>query len=292
MRIDADTRVVALLGHPVEHSLSPLIHNTAFEAQTVNAVYVATPVRPEDLADAVAGLRALHFLGANVTLPHKQAILPLLDACTERAEAVGAVNTVVRDETGTAPILRGDNTDVPGFLAPLKETRASASVQGGAVLIFGSGGAARAVAYAVLQAFAPSRLTLAARSPDKAERLAEDLAAYDPNEALCVVPMREAGPMVRTSHLLVNATPLGMYPHTDGTPWSQVGDISPEHVVYDLVYNPEETRFLREAAARGAITVSGLEMLIAQAAAAYRQWTDQPMPVKTVRTALYGDKIA
>jgi shikimate dehydrogenase len=281
VHIDADTKLVTLLGHPVEHSLSPLIHNTAFQAQGVNAVYVATPVRPGDLAEGIAGLKALQFWGANVTVPHKEEVRALLDDVSERAAAVGAVNTIVCEDDG----LRGDNTDVDGFLTPLVDT-AGETLQDAPMLIFGAGGAARAVVYGLLARYAPAQLTLVARRPEQAETLAADFAAYDTQDALRVTTFEDAGDAVRESRLLVNATPLGMAPDTDGTPWPDADDFTPDHVAYDLVYNPEETRFLQDAAAQGATILGGLDMLVGQAAAAYEQWTGQDMPTDAVYEAL------
>ena len=282
MPIDAETQIVTLLGHPVEHSLSPRIHNTAFEAQGVNAVYVATPVRPEHISDAVAGLRALQLLGANVTTPHKEAVRPLLDDVSERAEAVGAVNTIVRN----GDTLRGDNTDVEGFLTPLVESVGDA-LAGARMVVFGAGGAARAVVYGLLDRCGPARLTLVARRPEQAEALAADFDGYDPTDALRVTTFDDAAPAVRDSRLLVNATPMGMAPdRADQTPWPNADDFHGEQVAYDLVYTPEETRFLREAAAQGGTPIGGLDMLVEQAAAAYRQWTGRPMPTDAVYRAL------
>ncbi len=281
MHIDAETQVVTLLGHPVEHSLSPTIHNTAFQAQGVNAIYVATPVRPEVLADGVAGLRALQFLGANVTVPHKEAVRPLLDDVSERAAAVGAVNTIVRDND----TLRGDNTDVEGFLTPLRDTVGD-SLAGAPMVIFGAGGAARAVVYGLLDHYAPERLTLVARRPEQAEALAADLEGYDPQDALRTATFDDATTAVRESRLLVNATPVGMSPNTDATPWPDADDFGTDQVAYDLVYTPEDTRFLQDASARGATPIGGLDMLVEQAAASYRQWTGREMPRDIVYEAL------
>lgn len=283
--IDARTTLVALLGYPVEHSRSPLIHNTAFRAQALNWAYVAAPVVPGRIGAAVEGLKALGFAGANVTLPHKQAVLPHVDELSPQAAAVGAVNTLVcrRQEEGRVTIY-GDNTDVAGFLAPLAPH--AGGLEGGSALIFGAGGAARAVAFALLSTYRPERLYLAVRGPGRAERLAEDLAAYDARGALRLVALDEAAPAVRESRLVVNATPLGMHPHDGGTPWEAADDFGAGQVVYDLVYNPATTRLLREAQARGAATVGGLDMLVEQAAASYVQWTGRPMPTDTVRAAL------
>ncbi len=281
---DAATQPVGLLGYPVAHSRSPRIHNTAFRAQGLNYVYLALPVAPADVAVAVAGLKTLGFAGANVTVPHKQAVLPLMDALSPQADAVGAVNTVVCRRHDGAVTLFGDNTDVAGFLAPLHPF--AGDLHGASMLVFGAGGAARAVAYALLSAVRPARLTVAARTPAKAERLARDLAPFDATGALRVVALAEAAAAVRAARLLVNATPLGMHPHSEGTPWPHAEDFSEGQVVYDLVYEPEQTRLLRQASARGARTLGGLEMLILQAAAAYAQWTGREMPLEVVRAAL------
>jgi len=284
VQIDATTRVVTLLGHPVEHSLSPRIHNAAFRAQGVNAAYVATPVRPEALDAAVDGLRALQFLGANVTTPHKEAIRPLLDEVTNRAQAVGAINTIVRD--ADTDRLRGDNTDVEGFLQPLDEAVGD-TLDGAPMLVFGAGGAARAVVYGLLTHYGPKRLTIVARRTEQAEGLAADFTDHDPNDALRVSSFEEAALSVRTSRLVVNATPLGMAPDRRGqTPWPDPEDFGPDHVVYDLVYTPEQTRLLQEAHAQDATTIGGLDMLVEQAAAAYRQWTGHEMPRDAVYEAL------
>jgi len=284
MQIDAKTRLVGLLGYPVAHSLSPLIHNTAFRAQGLSWIYVALTVAPSDVAEAVAGLKALGFVGSNVTVPHKQAVLPLMDELSPEAQAVGAVNTIVCRREAGAVTLYGDNTDVEGFLAPLHPL--AGTLHEAPMLIFGAGGAARAVAFALLRAYQPQRLTLAARTPAKAERLVQDLAPYDPTGALHVVPLAEARSAVQQSRLLVNATPVGMHPHVEATPWPDAAAFSDGQLVYDLIYKPEQTRLLRDAAARGARTLGGLDMLICQAAASYAEWTGQAMPVDLVRKTL------
>lgn len=284
MDIDAQTRLVGLLGYPIEHSRSPLIHNTAFRHQGLNWLYVATPVVPGEAAAAVQGLKALHFAGANVTIPHKEAVRPLMDELSPQAQAVGAVNTIVCRRTDGEVSLFGDNTDVAGFLEALRPY--AEGLQGAALLLFGAGGAARAVAYALLSTFRPSRLTIVARRPAKAEPLVRDLVAHDEDGALEVCAFEEAAAAVRASTLLVNATPVGMHPHTGQTPWPHPQDFSSGQIAYDLIYNPEKTRFLEEAAARGVVAIGGLEMLIQQAAASYSQWTGRSMPTEVVRRAL------
>lgn len=281
MLIDGETRLLTLIGDPVAHSRSPFIHNTALQHQGHNMVYVTTRVRAGEVREAVAGLRALHVAGANVTIPHKEAVLPFLDEVHPRAKAVGAVNTIVARPDRT---LRGDNTDVVGFLEPLAPYRAA--LQGASVVILGAGGAARAAAYALLSTYELERLTLAARRPAQAEQLAAHLAPHAAGDALHVVPLDRAGQRVRQAKLVVNATPVGMHPRTDATPWPTPGDFTAQHVVYDLIYTPRHTRLLQEATAQGATAVGGLGMLIGQAAAAYAQWTGAAMPVEVVREAL------
>ena len=282
--VDAHTRLTGILGYPVGHSFSPLLHNAAYFAQGLNYRYVALPVPPQSLASAVRGLGALGFAGANVTIPHKEAVLPLLDAVSARAKAVGAVNTIVCRHACTKIMLHGDNTDVTGFLAPLQPFQEA--LRGASVVILGAGGAARAAVYGLLSGCEPSRITLAARTPGRAARLCEDLADSDSRGILSVVPLSGAGPRLRAATLIVNATPVGMHPAVQETPWHHASDFHGEHIVYDLVYRPQRTQLLRDAAARGARTVDGIAMLLHQAAAAYRQWTNRPMPLAVARSAL------
>lgn len=277
-RIDADTRLTGILGHPVRHTLSPIIHNTAFRAQGINCCYVALDVPSSRLPEAVRGLASLGFLGANVTIPHKQAVLSLLDGLSDEVQAVGAANTIVC-RNGQ---LFGYNTDVSGFLTPLE----GKPLAGKRMTILGAGGAARAAAYGLLKAFAPSRICLAARRVSQAEALARDLAPYDFSGALVPVQIDRARDHVRTSDLIVNATPVGMHPQVASSPWPHVDDFSPGQLVYDMVYRPRDTRLLRQARGHGAETLEGVSMLINQAAAAFVQWTGMPMPMGPVEAAL------
>ena len=273
--------MVALLGDPVEHSLSPLIHNTAFAAQGLNFAFAALPVSRERIEDAVRGLSALHFVGAGVTIPHKQAVLSCLDEWSPRARAVGAANLIVCRPDGS---LLGDNTDVTGFLSPLLPF--GDRLRDVEMAVLGAGGAARAVAYALLDTFRPRRLALVARTPSRAEALVADLAGFDERGALEVHDAASARLAVRNAHLVVNTTPVGMYPAVDASPWPDAADFGEGHIVYDIVYIPEETRLLADAARRGATVIGGLDMLVEQAAAAYVQWTGRTMPVEAVKDAL------
>ena len=272
-------RVALLFGDPVAHSLSPLIHNTAFQAAGIDAEYRARRVNTDDLGEAVSRLRSPEALGANVTVPHKQAVMPFLDVLTPVARTIGAVNMITRLDDGT---LRGDNTDAAGFLRGLDVE----AMRGAPALVFGAGGAARAVVYALLTEVQPATLSLVARRPAQAEALATEFATLDTEDSLRFAALHEAGETVRASRLLVNATPLGMHPDVDTTPWTDARDFHNKQTVYDLVYAPATTRLLHEAQAHGALTVGGLAMLVGQAAAAFEQWTGVPMPLGAVEDAL------
>lgn len=259
----AATRTVALLGHPVAHSRSPQIHTAAFAAAGVDAVYVTADVAPADLPAAVAGLRALGLLGANVTVPHKQAVVDLVDALSSIAELAGAVNTLWWD--GGA--LAGDNTDVTGLLAVLGGQVGVGSDH--EVLIAGAGGVARAAAVALGRLGA--RVTVDARRPDAAAEVTE------------LARRAGAQPGRGRPQVVMNATPLGMHGETLPDEW-RVREA--DQVAIDLVYAEQATPFVRDARAVGARAVDGLELLVAQAAGSFSRWTGRPAPVAAMRAAV------
>ena len=272
-------REAILLAHPVGHSLSPAMHNAAFEALGVEAVYRALDVPPIELAARVRGLRRPETLGANVTIPHKEAALDLMDRLTPAARAIGAVNTVVprRDE------LVGDNTDAGGFLRALAES--GIAVRGARAVVLGAGGAARAIAYALATAGAET-VRVHNRTHDRAQRLADALAEFGDVRA---VPDAELGMVGRAATLLVNATSVGMAggPAEDALPCGS--DALPEEgAVVDIVYRPALTPLLREAGQRGLVAQNGVPMLVHQGAAALEQWTGETAPVEVMRAALEG----
>ena len=265
MMFTGKTKNLAVIGSPIEHSLSPAMQNAALCAAGLDFAYIALPVSPEALGDAVRGLRALGFCGFNVTIPHKAAILPLLDEVSEAARAVGAVNTVVQE----AGRLKGFNTDVEGFLDAL-EAR-DFSPQGKAVVLFGAGGAARAALYGLLQAGAAS-VTLGVRNCEKARPLVQEFGQYgevrvfDWHEKAFAAAVEEAA-------LVVNTTPLGMAPQTAAMPPVPWEAVRARTFFYDIIYTPQQTEFLARAAALGCPTLNGEAMLVGQGAAAFSLWT-------------------
>jgi shikimate dehydrogenase len=283
--ITGQTRLVGIIGWPVEHSLSPVMHNAAFAQAGLDWAYVPLPVYPDHVGEAVRGLRALGFAGANVTVPHKRAVIRYLDEVSHAAQAIGAANTIVM-RNGE---LYGDNTDAAGFFASLRA--AGFDPAGTYCAIMGAGGAARAVAYALAGAGA-LQVCVYNRNLRHARDLCQDMAKFYPDVRFEAVAMSDLAGIGEDTDLLVNATPVGMWPDTEASPWPG-GLPVPAHVrVCDLVYNPQKTLFLAQARRDGAETVEGLGMLVYQGAAAFEMWTGRPAPVETMRqaclTALMG----
>jgi shikimate dehydrogenase len=277
-RTDAQTTVVGVIGHPIRHSLSPLLHNAAFAALELNWTSVAFEVAPGQVAAALSGVRGLGLAGLSVTMPHKADAAALVDECTGVAAALGAVNCVINRE-GT---LHGDNTDGAGFLASLARV-AAFDPAGKRCLILGAGGAARAVALALAGAGA-SAVTVRNRTPARAEPV-----------AALAGPVGRVGAAgddldVADADLVVNATPVGM---AGAAPADEDGLVSSlllhrGQVVVDLIYAPRPTAWLAAAAEAGAVTVDGLGMLVHQAAAQVELWTGLPSPVELMWEAANG----
>ncbi len=277
---------VVLLAHPAGHSLSPHMHNAAFSALGIAAEYEALDVTPEGLARAVAALRHEPYLGANVTVPHKEAVFGLVDELTPEAAAAGAVNTVV----ARGGRLVGHNTDGGGFLRALAElgTGYPAGLAEAQCLVLGAGGAARAVVHALLCAGA--RVSLANRNVARAERLAADLAHLGSASGSLRVCTAHVSSLLPSTDLLVNTTSVGM---SGGPDPSRLPLIEPEDLellpadvaVVDLVYRPAVTPLLAAAKARDLLVQNGLPMLVWQGALAFELWTGAPAPVEVMRNA-------
>jgi shikimate dehydrogenase len=256
------TLFFGLLGYPLGHSLSPVMHKAALEHLGLDAHYLAFTVAPENLKEAVSGLWALGCGGFNVTIPHKQAIMPLMQDCTPLARKIGAVNTVLRTEQGWL----GDNTDRAGFIAPLQRRMSDWSEAH--ALILGCGGAARAV-IAGCQALGIRQITVQGRTPENLKAIQVQFP-----EIQVLGPEQSVAPLLSHTALVVNTTPLGMDPRPEASPLTQ-GELAllpTDALVYDLVYNPERTQLLTWSQGRGLATQEGLEMLVHQGWKALQLW--------------------
>jgi shikimate dehydrogenase len=298
--IGGKTRLLGIIGWPVAHSLSPAMHNAAAAHLDLDLVYLPLPVQPDQLAPAVRGLAALGFRGANVTVPHKESVIPLLDHVEPAAAAIGAVNTIVVSEqpsvvsaepsafssqpstTNTQPPdprsqipiprLSGYNTDWSGFLADVQAR--GLEIVDRDTLVLGAGGSARAVAYGV--ASAGGRVHLFARREEQAQQIVTGLSSHCPAGSLAAhdwQALHGDDKWFDDATLVVNTTPVGMAPRADDSPWPEDLHLPEQAFVYDLVYNPTETRFMQQARAAGRGACNGLGMLLRQGALAFELWT-------------------
>ena len=281
--IDGRTQLVGLLGWPVEYSLSPAMHNAAFEALGMNWRYVALPVPPGCEGTAARALTALGFRGANVTVPHKTAIACNLDRLTDEARALGAVNTLFigRGDEGES-VLVGHNTDHRGLVDAL--IRFGVDPRGESVVVVGSGGAARAAVYGLLYAGAQC-ITVLGRNLERAEGLVRDLEDGQDRLTAEILTDETLVETAARSALLVHATPVGMEPDIERSVWPDSVRFPAETLAYDLVYVPRKTQLLRQANASGAPCLGGLDMLVGQGARAFELWTGREAPVDVMLNA-------
>lgn len=270
---------VGLIGWPVEHSISPAMHQAAFDSLGLPWRYVLLATLPGELHLALNRLLEHGFRGANITLPYKQAVIPYLDQIGEDARAIGAVNTIITQDGR----LIGHNTDAAGFLAALSD--AGFEPAGQLALVLGAGGAARAAAYALARA--NCSVVVRSRTTCRAVELVRDM--RDVSAGVSITWTSTDGTLDRLDlasfALLVNATPIGMWPHTLDSPWPETLPIPCHWTVFDLVYNPEDTRLLAQARAAGAVAVRGLSMLLHQGAQSFQVWTGQLPPIEAMRCA-------
>ncbi len=268
------TKQLGILGYPLAHSISPAFQQAALDHLGIDARYDSWPTAPQDLPDRVEQLRSDEVMGANVTIPHKESIIPLLDELDEVASAIGGVNTIV-NQGGR---LKGFNTDAPGFMRGLCEDGAF-ETRGTRVVVIGAGGAARAVAYS-LAAAGVSFLVIVNRTPERARSLARYLLTVFKDLSLEASGRLE---QITRFDLLVNCTSIGTR-HSETEGMLPIADdlIRAGALVYDLVYNPSETRLIEAARERGARTVGGLPMLVYQGAEAFRLWTGVDAPVQVM----------
>lgn len=279
MDIDARTQFCGVIGNPVGHSLSPAIHNAAFRKLGLNFVYLAWQV--EAIGDAIKGLRALgNFRGASVTIPHKVAAIPFLDHVEATAQRIGAINTIVAEKGE----LTGHNTDAIGALRALRE--GGVELRERRIVVLGSGGAARAIAVALATASGAEKLILLGIEDVERTRLAQDIRA---TAAVTVEDSYLDEPTLRRvlpeAHVLIHCTPVGMSPKAETT-CVPAALLHVDLAVMDIVYNPRETRLLKDARHAGCRTIPGLDMFLNQAVAQFELWTNQAAPVEVMRQVL------
>jgi len=269
---------LGLMGYPLSHSLSPQIHTAALQSCQLDGEYSLFPIHPDDkqgLKDLLSRIRSGEIHGLNVTIPHKQNVIPFLDELTPTAKSIGAVNTIyLRNDK-----LIGDNTDAPGFLADLKLLIDSAvfNFQPSA-LVLGAGGSARAVVYALLNN--GWNVILAARRVEQSNELARQF------EEVNIMEFNLQTFQGSNPQLIVNTTPLGMTPNSDQSPWPENLPFPTDAVIYDLVYNPRETKLVRDAHVQGLNATTGLGMLIEQAALAFETWTNHSPSREMLRASV------
>ncbi len=279
--IKGTTQLLGVIGYPVKHSMSPVMHNAAIATLGLDYVYLPFPIAPDQLKTAIDGFAAVGLKGFNITIPHKQTIMPLLTGVSDVAQAIGAVNTVWWSAGGW----RGTNTDAAGFLAPLQALERDWHQS--PALILGNGGAARAVVAACHQLGCP-KIMVVGRTLQKLEAFAESWQTSPLNLNISVHTWDQLDSLLPQIGLLVNSTPVGMAPKPDASPLTdvQINQLPAQAIVYDLIYTPRPTKFLQQAAAAGLVTFDGLEMLVQQGAAALEIWTQQSAPVEVMQQAL------
>ena len=273
--ISGRTRLCGVIGDPIEHTLSPAIHNAAFTKMGLDYLYVPFQVKPEGLRQAIDGMRALNIRGLNVTIPYKVTVIPFLDELDPLAEKIGAVNTIANDDG----VLKGYNTDAAGFLQALLES--GIEPKGKNAVILGAGGASRAISFILAEKGA--HLVILNRLLERAEELAGRLSMVFHGEVTALGLVEEnLARVLEGADILVNATSVGMSPNISGTP-VPFNLLKPALVVFDIVYNPIKTRLLREAEEVGAETVSGVDMFVWQGALAFERWTGVKAPLELMR---------
>ena len=276
MKIKGSTNIVGLIGHPVEHSFSPPMHNAAFDALGMDYAYVAFDVNPAELQKAIEGARSLNIRGFNVTIPHKIDVMKYLDEIDDVARLIGAVNTIDFKN------LKGYNTDGIGAVRAIEEV---ISIKNKNVVIAGAGGASRAISFYIAKYGADS-LTILNRNVDKAQSLARDVSNSGLIGDVKSDSINEINAYLADADILVDTTPLGMHPHINDQPIATAENMHDELVVFDAVYNPNETVLLKQAIEAGAKPVYGIKMLLYQGAESFKIWTGADAPVDIMEKAL------
>jgi len=281
--IDAKTKFFCVIGDPIEHSLSPIMHNVVFSHLKLNYAYLAFRVLPASLSGAMAGFKALGFKGANVTIPHKVSVISFLDELSEEAEIIGAVNTV---KFGNKTV--GHNTDGYGALRAMQENKADPKNKN--VLILGSGGAARAISISLALKGNPASLSILGVAKSELKKLAGDVEKANANLNCTAKNLNKENlkKEIEKSDILIHCTPVGMHPKVNET-LATKELLRKDLTVFDIVYNPLETKLLKEAKKAGAKTISGIDMFIHQGAEALKIWLGIAPPIKIMKKAVLGN---
>lgn len=281
-KFNHNTKIIGVIGHPIKHSYSPLMHNIAIELAGANYIYLPFDVPSNFLKDALRGMVALGIKGFNVTLPLKEKIILMLKEISEEANIVGAVNTVVNEDG----VLHGYNTDVAGItesLNPYKE-----EIQGSEVTVIGAGGAARSTIYALIRNFKVRQINIVNRTEQTAESLKEYFSAkmlFNNFKAFHLFPP-DLVEVFQRSKLIINTTSMGMNPDIEDAATTIKESFVKDQIVFDVVYTPVQTKLLKLAQSQGAKTITGLQMFVEQGARSYELWTGEKMPVEKVLKAL------
>ena len=271
------TRLCGIIGDPIEHTMSPAMHNAAFEKLGINYLYIPFRVRSEELGKAIEGMRALHIRGLNVTIPHKVAVIPFLDKLDPLAEQIDAVNTIVNDDG----VLTGYNTDATGFLQPLLEN--GIEPKGKNMVILGAGGASRAISFILAEREANLVILNRLLELDWAEELARKISGVFGKEVKALeLDEKNLAMVLEQAEILINATSVGMSPNINESP-VPARLLKPGLTVYDVVYNPIKTKLLSEAEAIGGKIIGGLDMLVWQGALAFEKWTGVKAPIEVMK---------
>jgi shikimate dehydrogenase len=276
MNIKGSTNIVGLIGHPVEHSFSPPMHNAAFRELGMDYAYVAFDVNPDNLKSAIEGAKSLDIRGFNVTIPHKIEVMKYLDEIDEVAALIGAVNTIDFKD------MKGYNTDGIGAVRAIEEVT---SIKDKNVVIAGAGGASRAISFYIAK-YGANKLTILNRNVEKAQKLAGDVLDSNLISNVEADSISQISSHLNGADILINTTPIGMYPNVNDEPVASADDMHEELVVFDAVYNPNETVLLKEAIKAGAKPVYGIKMLLYQGAESFRIWTGNDAPVDVMEDAL------
>ena len=274
MIIDGHTRLCGLIGNPVEHTLSPVIHNTLAQKLSHNLVYVPFLVEKDNLRDAIKGAYGLHVLGMNVTVPYKSDVIPCLKEIDELAEKIGAVNTLVSVENG----YKGYNTDILGLYRAMQ--REGISLEGESVVLLGAGGAARAAAFLCAEKGAKQVFVLN-RSIDRAEALADEVNRAFDRKCICPMAMADYGKLPEGKMLAIQGTSVGLHPNVDDVVVEDKEFYKRIHTGFDLIYKPEETKFMKLVKEAGGQAYNGLKMLLYQGIIAYELWNQVEVPEET-----------